>query len=214
MLPCQQPRHVVFDIETAPLPDAAQWIEPAEAPANYKKPEAIAAYVAEKQAEAVAKAALDLDLCRIVAIGWTDSEYDQGVRVETESSMGEESMLGLFWAFLDNRNTIGYNSLGFDLPILLRRSLYLNVPAPRLNLNKYKSDQIDLMQVLSMSGTLRTRSLNFYCKRFGLDVPRDETTGADIYALVTVGDWGAVAKHCHTDVCKTVALARRLGYEL
>ena len=41
----------VIDIETAPLDDAAQYLEPAEAPGNYKDPAKIDAYIAEKNAE-------------------------------------------------------------------------------------------------------------------------------------------------------------------
>jgi hypothetical protein len=42
---------IVLDIETVGLPDAASYMEPVTAPANYKDPEKIAAYVAERHAE-------------------------------------------------------------------------------------------------------------------------------------------------------------------
>jgi len=55
------------------------------------------------------------------------------------------------------------------------------------------------------------RSLSFYAKRFGLDVPADDTTGADIARLVAAGDWDGVTAHCRADVIKTRELARRIG---
>ena len=43
-------RSVIFDIETCPLPDAADYLEPAKVPDNYKDPVKVAAYVAEERA--------------------------------------------------------------------------------------------------------------------------------------------------------------------
>ena len=114
---------------------------------------------------------------------------------------------------LDERATIMYNSLGFDLPILQRRSLYLNVQAPILNLDKYRSPHLDLLQQrMSLNGTKPYRKLSWYAKRFGLDVPADETSGKDIGAMVTAGDWAGIAAHCSCDVRLTRALAVLMGY--
>src|SRR3990167_6147583 len=114
---------LIFDIETAPLPEAPEYIEPAEAPANYKDPLKIAEYVAAKNAEAVAKCGLDVDLCRIVAIGIQREGADacaESVRDDTE-----DNLLTWFWRMAEGRHLVGFNCLGFDLPVLLRRSLYL-----------------------------------------------------------------------------------------
>src|SRR3990167_9822779 len=63
---------LVFDIETCPMPGCAEYLtDDIEAPANYKDPVKIAAYVAERRAKQIADAGLDLDLCEVVAIGWT-----------------------------------------------------------------------------------------------------------------------------------------------
>ena len=56
--------------DNAAIGNAADYLEPATAPANYKDADKIAAYIAEAQAKALDRAALDLDLCRIVAVGF------------------------------------------------------------------------------------------------------------------------------------------------
>jgi predicted PolB exonuclease-like 3'-5' exonuclease len=209
-------QRIVVDIETFPIDNAADYLNLSDisAPANWKDPEKIAAYCKEKQTELVSKTALDLDLCRIVAIGYLaedDSGEDAEVLICRDEAM-EEACLMRFWAELDERTTITYNGLGFDLPILQRRSLYLNVPAPILNLDKYRSPHIDLQQRLSLNGTKTYRKLSWYAKRFGLDVPADSTTGKDIGAMVTAGDWAGIAAHCRADVLTTHALAVRMGF--
>lgn len=202
-------RRVVFDIETAPLPDAGDYLEPAEAPANYKDPAKIAAAIAEKNAENLSKCGLDVDLCRIVAIGW-QSEGGAGSFMVQEAQW-EQDALRWFWTEVGDKHLIGFNCLGFDLPVLLRRSLYLGVPAPAIQIDKFKHPQVtDLMQVLSFNGAIKFRGLSFYAKRFGLDVP-DILTGADIAQAVSEGRWSDIEAHAKADVQKTALLASRLG---
>jgi predicted PolB exonuclease-like 3'-5' exonuclease len=205
---------IVFDIETAPLPEAADYIEPAEAPANYKDPVKIAAAIAEKNAENLAKCGLDVDLCRVVAIGYQieGDEEPQAVVAVGGDGWSEDGLIRAFWALSAGKQLIGYNCLGFDLPVLLRRSLYLGVKAPRILIDRFKHPQvIDLMDELSYSGKLRLRGLSFYAKRFGLAV-HDELTGADIAQAVTDGRWDDIAAHVRADVLKTALLAERLGH--
>lgn len=203
----------LIDIETYPLGNAAEYLDLSDisAPGNYKDEAKIAAFIAEKKAEIVAKAALDLDLCRIVAVGWMQEDRNEPAVYVAHHESHETAILRGFWDELDNRVTIGYNQIGFDLPILLRRSLYLGVHAPVLNLDKYRSPHIDLQQRLSLNGTKPYRSLNWYCKRFNLDVPCDANSGKDIAQLVADSKWDEVANHCRVDLLKTRALAQRMG---
>lgn len=206
---------VIFDIETVPLHDAADYIDTDgfAAPSNWKDPIKIAANIDEQKASAISKAALDVDLCRIVAMGWqVEDESEPTVHLlKTADPEQEASLLRQFWDVLDERPTVGKNSLGFDLPVLLRRSLYLGVQAPMVSLDKYRTPHIDLQQLLTFNGTIKpTRSLDFYCKRFKLGID-DTVSGKDIGDLVKAEKWDLVAAHCRADVLKTKALAERMG---
>jgi uncharacterized protein YprB with RNaseH-like and TPR domain len=205
---------LVIDIETAGLPEAAEYAtEPISAPSNWKDPEKIAAYVAEKQAEQINKAGLDLDLCRVVAVG-LQREGAVGVQVLTAGDEAEErGLLTALWSQLlkiQHPVLVGFNHVGFDLPVLMRRSQYLNVAYPRLSLDKYRTPHIDIMAYLTWHGLVRARSLKFYAKRFGIPC-EDTVKGADIPALVQAGDWDKVIAHVSSDVELTAALARRIG---
>lgn len=203
----------IIDIETCGLPEAKDFAEPVDAPANYKDPEKIAAYVAEKQAEAVNRAGLDLDLCRIVAVGLMAEGLDQVRVFVAKDSDDEAAMLRELWAYLTlDRHPVlvGFNMIGFDLPVLIRRSQYLGVTYPRLVLDRYRTPHEDLMLKLTWNGLVKAKSLKFYAKRFG--IPCDDTvSGADIGALVAAGDWEKVVSHVTSDVKLTAALAERIG---
>jgi hypothetical protein len=203
---------ICFDIETAPLEDAASYMGDVtvDAPSNYKDPIKIAAYIAAARAEQLDRCALDVDLCRIVAIGWQCETRAPEVMLSTAAA--EAEMLALFWMTAGDHHLVGFNCLGFDLPVLLRRSLYLGVRAPLVQIDRFKHPRVtDLMDELSFAGKLKARSLAFYTRRFGIDVP-DSVQGAQIGALVAAGEWDQVKSHCLADVQRTAFLAARLGH--
>ena len=209
---------IVFDTETYAIDKVAEYIEPATAPAHYKQPDVIAKYIEQANKEQIAKAALDLDLGRIVAIGVQVDQHEPEVRLARTEADEREALVWFWslvgsWKGLDHPTTlIGFNIVGFDLPFLARRSLYLNVPAPLLPLNKYRHPGIeDLLLRLSYDGAQKYRSLDFYARRFNLSVTAQPHTGADIAELVNNEDWAAVRAHCLADIRTTVALARRIG---
>lgn len=205
---------LVFDVEAVAIDGAADFMEPPQAPANYKDPVKIASYLEEATRKQLGECALDLDLARIVAIGmtWSGGAISVGL---CQDEATEARMLRDFWGMIapyPYPRLVGFNLCGYDLPLMMRRSLYLGVPCPSIPIGRYKHPDVDdLMLSLSFDGAVKFRSLWFYCKRFGIQVP-DETTGADIAGLVAEGHWEAVEAHCRADVQKTVLLAQKCGF--
>jgi hypothetical protein len=205
---------VVVDIETAPMKNAEDFVEVGAPPKNYKKPETIQQWKDTAWHLALDKASLDPDLCRIVAIGsMVAGGPVQSMMARTESE--EREMLRSFWRQItSDAILVGYNILQFDVPTLMRRSLYLGISnAPNFTLNKYRpSAHIqDLMLMLSMNGILKYRSLTWYARRFGIALPDQTIDGAMIPHLVEAGAWEQVAQHVEDDVALTARLAEKLG---
>lgn len=218
---------LVFDLESAPLPNVRDYVDPPDvsnirAPGNYKKQEAIDAYIAEEKVERLAKferdcvdkAALDFNTARIVALGVSFGPETSAEAVRDEQD--ERDALVEFWAMARHRLLVGFRVREFDLPLMIQRSRYLGVAHLSPDLGRYarSSTVCDLFDVLTFndlrSEALMKRSLKSFCRRFGIPV-MDTTDGAEIPALVAAGDWDAVQAHCASDVDLTVALARRLG---
>jgi hypothetical protein len=90
-------RYCFLDIETACHPDAERMLPEFKHNAGTNDADKRAAQIAEKRAKALADAALDPDLCRIVAIGsWWDT--DDVPRLELcEDEEQERDALYTFW---------------------------------------------------------------------------------------------------------------------
>ncbi len=205
---------VVFDIETTSVNEAREYIEIPSAPANYKDPEKIQCYVDEKFNELILRAALDPDLARIVCLCLASGAETLTMVAKDEDE--ERELLTAFWAVVgegpDQAHLIGFGILTYDLRVLVRRSLYLDVKTPPLMIDKYRHPGvIDLMDELSFHGAEKFHSLDFYVRRFHLGPFPEDVKGSSVPALVAVGAWPEVQRHCEIDVAKIVALARRLG---
>jgi uncharacterized protein YprB with RNaseH-like and TPR domain len=184
---------IIVDIETYAIGDADQYIEPADAPANYKDPAKIAEYVANATAKAIDRCALDADLCRLVAIGWMFGTDTKPVVRTCSTETTEVDTLHEFWrdyVAAGEPSLVTFRGLKFDLPVLMRRSLYLRVPHPSINLDRYRTPHIDLYNRLTFNESITGHSLKFYLSRFGI-ANDDLTSGKDIAALVKAGEWNA-----------------------
>lgn len=211
----QNSRMVVLDLETVAIDDVADYVEPAEPAANLKDPQKIADDIAKKERAQIEKAALYPWTARIVALGaWVVGADTPRVRVTLHEASEAEALAALWDTVVSRSGAVSplvtFNGLGFDLPVLMARSRLLGVQAPVLNTDRYRSPHPDLMQILTFRGAVPSRSLKWFARRFGVLVD-DETSGADVAALVAAGDVQAVADHCESDVRLTHALAVRLG---
>ena len=223
---------VAFDCETYRIPNAADFLEPVVVDPitpdrRFTDPAKIAADLATKEAardaEIARKTQAQLDACsidpylsRVVSLGWS-WQGDDTVTVRicpTESR--EAEALREFWALVEDPSTravvplVGFNSRGFDLPLLLVRSMFLGVRAPHIITDRFKSPHPDLMLLLTHNGALKPHKLAWYGKRFGLNV-EDAFSGKEIAGLVEDGNWDAVAKHNEADVLLTKGIAERIG---
>lgn len=206
----------VIDLETVAIPDAADYLEPVSAPSNWKDEAKIAAYVKEAQAEVLGKAALDIDLARIVALGISQPGHD--TRVLTTQHETEVSILTWLWdqwgrVPYGERQMVTFNGLSYDVNLLLRRSMYLGVKAPHIQTDRFKHPEvIDLFAILSRDGQQKPwHGLQFYLSRLGYPKAGPDITGAEIAARYAAGDWAAIEQHCRMDVEATKWLAERIG---
>lgn len=172
----------VFDIETGPRPDAEAWLPPIEAPANYKDPAKIEAYLAEKKATALERAALSAETGRVLCVGLFARE-----RFDCIAEDDEATLLRITWEQLAAREAndvfVTFNGARFDWPFLVRRSYLLGVPVPDWmpRDGRWKPRQhVDLMELWQCGDRQESVSLDRLARLCGL--PGKTDTGASFAA--------------------------------
>lgn len=197
----RETRSLVLDVSTAPLENAASYIDidGIKAPKNYVDPLKIEAYKAESAAEKLAAAALDVDLARITGVGFQDAH---GLNVFTTGAEATEQQLleQVAALMVDDYRLISWNGLAFDWPMLMRRARYLDVPFPIINTDRYKSTHVDLMVHFSGREQSRVRSLAFYVKRMGWTDLKKPLTGLEESQVPVTGKWAELSASLAHDV--------------
>jgi len=143
-------------------------------------------------------------------------------RVEEKSSDGlftfvgdtEPVFLGEFWKAISRfHRFVTFNGRTFDGPFLMLRSAALGVPVTK-NLVGYRysvKPHTDLLDVISFFGASRKWNLDFACKAFGIESPKEH--GMDGYSVgpyYRAGRLREIALYGRRDVEATARLFRKL----
>jgi predicted PolB exonuclease-like 3'-5' exonuclease len=206
--------YCILDIETVPHPDAHMWAEPVRPDSRLVDPVKIAKSIEEKTAERDERFGLDADCNRIAALGFVFVGHGDPTVYLMRDEFEERQHLQVFgntYRKYGSPRIVTFNGLKFDLPVLMRRAMYLDIQDfPEFNLDRYRTPHIDLWQKLSHNGLLTAHSLKFYAKRMGFTT-LDKVEGSEIAQLVKEERWAEVEAHCLSDIGLTHALANRLG---
>jgi len=206
-----------FDIETEPNKNLLvdELLPEFSAPSNYKDPEKISRYIEEKRAGFSDTAPLDLDFARINAIGIAMGNAEpEAVVTDGVTNRKEEDLLRWFWTLAENATTIaGYNIIGFDIPIIMRRSFALEITPtrPLFGLKPWDALTLDLMRAFYHNGYgpgVKYRGLKWACKAYGIETlwDVDEVDGSMIAELSP----DELRAYVISDVARTRALAVKM----
>jgi len=223
---------VVLDIETLPctdpdvIADIAAKIAP---PGNIKKPESIAAWMAENKdsalAELIAKTSLDGMYGRIACICYAIEDGDvQCVADDDEAVMLEKFYSDVMYltatemhcGFAQSPLTfIGHNLAAFDLPFIKHRSIinYVRPPAPFLKAFAAKPWGTELADTMLMwsSDPHKRGSMERICKALGI-IGKGDFDGSMVAETWPV-DRQKVIDYCKDDVIRTREMYKRMTFD-
>jgi 3'-5' exonuclease len=143
-------------------------------------------------------------------------------RVEETSSDGrftfvgdtEPVFLAEFWKAMRRfQRFVTFNGRGFDGPFLMLRSAALGIAATR-NLVGYRYSlrpHTDLLEAISFFGASRKWNLDFACKVFGVESPKEQgMDGFSVGPYYRAGRLREIALYARRDVEATAGLYRKL----
>lgn len=214
---------VVFDIETVGVP----WDSLDDAQRTYLQKNASTEEEKQKVPELLS---LWPFTGRVVVLAMVNPDSGRG-RVWYEKSDGrteetsadglftfvgdsEPVFLAEFWSAIARFDRfVTFNGRGFDGPFLMLRSAALGIPVSK-NLVGYRyalRPHTDLLEVITFFGASRKWNLDFACKAFGVESPKEQ--GMDGYSVgpyYRSGRLREIALYCRRDVEATARLFLKL----
>lgn len=214
---------VVFDIETVGI----EWESLDDAQRTYLSRNARSDEERQKLPEMMSLWPLT---GRIVVLAMVNPDSGRGRvwyektdgRLEEKSSDGlftfvgdtEPVFLAEFWKAISRfHRFVTFNGRSFDGPFLMLRSAALGISVTK-NLVGYRyavKPHTDLLDVISFFGAARKWNLDFACKVFGIESPKEH--GMDGYSVgpyYRAGRLREIALYCRRDVEATAGLFRKL----
>lgn len=226
----------VIDCETIPNPNIPeecrpQFKEEDVALGNLKDPFKINEKIEQARqkfdAQVDKEMATNPDLCMVCcgAIALYDgTRLDQSHTFIARDGKEEDELIVKLWswiraAYQTYAPIVGFNSLSFDLPVLVRRAMLLDIgvaPDMIANLSKRESrHHYDLMQMLALrspfSGKPEVRGLDYYLRLFGLGAKHGGIDGSMVFPMWKEGMFNEIAEYCKEDVLKTADLFKRIA---
>ena len=227
---------VCFDLETVPhpgLPDDCRpkFREEDVALGNLKDPFKIQ----DKLDQARAKFEMSVDkqmsvdpnlcmVCCAVVATFANGKLDGAMGLSTKSAGEEHGVIAAVWSSIRDAHQagvpiVGFNSASFDLPVLIRRAMMLDVGvAPGMIQNLLRRQEMnhhhyDLMNLLGtrspFSGKIEAKGLNSYLRLFGLGLKTTGMDGSLVYPMWKEGRHEEILEYCRMDVLQTAELFKR-----
>lgn len=197
---------LILDLATTAIDNADQFLDDVKL-GNLVDPEKIAA----KKAAAAERAALDIDLARITAVG-TDLDGTQAIvmcRTEAEEVTALTALALVL--MIHQPRLLGFNLLRYDAPLLMRRALYLGVEFPEISIDKFRTPHCDLWDRLSFHGAVSAHALTWYTRRFGWTDLVKPLSGAEEAKAAQDGRWAEIEASVRHDLEAVKRLAQRMG---
>lgn len=176
--------NLILDIETGGAADAASLFNPDDVKlGNVKDPSKVEAKIEEAREAFVKKAALSAETGEVLAVGILDGDKEL-ILVGHEKEILEATWGKISQQLMAQRNVVGHNLLGFDMPFLIRRSWVHGVHVP-LEIGKYGGKYVqwhsclrDTMLFWQLGGYQEFISLDKLGKTLGFGGKPDWFTGA------------------------------------
>lgn len=213
-------RFVYFDLETIPCqsPDHFETLKrQVTAPASFKKPESIKAWLDENREtaakEALAKTSFDGGFGHVCTIAWAKNDGKINIR-HAKTVSQERDVISDFFDDLDEYHSetlVGHNIVGFDIPFLRKRAvaLGLRMPSRQSFPRDPKPWDKTLCDTMAMwAGGTNRISMDALCRILGIQ-GKDGFDGSKVADAWAAGEHDKIAEYCRDDVWRTREIHKR-----
>ena len=191
-----------FDLETIADKSKIPFLPEVKANGTLKNQAKIDADIEKKQQEQINKMALTPATAMICVFGWHDGKESHSILLEDESPEAERDLLIKAWKELKKaEHFVTFNGIGYDVPVLLMRSLLARVkPSIKISTKKYViANHTDVRAVLGNWDTYAKGTLDYYMKLLLGRTSKNEMSGDMVQDAWDLGLGADIAKYCEDD---------------
>lgn len=159
------------------------------------------------------KMAVSPEMCRIVSMATArGNDPVEAVCVDPKDKkwwIAEAKILQKFWQLAGQAKVIGgFNSNGYDLPVIFMRSLILGVaPTRKIDLTPWKGETCDLMALRWPRGG--AMGLKVWATLMGVPIPAGDVDGSMVEAMWLAGELEKLKEYNRSDVTLVREIYRR-----
>ncbi len=229
-----------FDIETIPneqLPEAA--LPKFKQDVRLKDPLKIEAAEEKFKEGLIKKMSISPNLCRVCTFVGTVHDTDTGHDIMSESvslqltnddfdpeepNFEERGLVSKAWDWItkimmvEKIMMVSYNGVGFDIPVMTRRALLLDLPSNAIPHNAFykltkrygRTHHYDIMQELAGWQRDKWESMDYYLALFGIQKVMTGWDGSMVHPAFQNGDFDKIQAYCEDDVRATIELFTRM----
>lgn len=205
---------IVFDLETISDPSIIPHLPPIEADTRLKDPVKIQANIKMKSEKRIAELALRPTSAMICCFGYCFDDGDPKALMLTKADRETERKLLLqAWEILSHADQfVTFNGLGFDLPVLLMRSMMNKVrPAVKIDRRRYSvENHCDIRMVLGNWDSFAKGNLDFYSRVLLGKAGKDDIDGSMVGEMFEMELFDEISEYCQDDVKVTWELYQLL----
>ncbi len=136
-----------------------------------------------------------------------------GIPIGNNIERAEKALLQIFWKHIkDAKRIISFNGRGFDAHFLMLKSLILDVEVTRnLMGSRYDyNNHLDLLELISFHGAGRLYTLDFICRRLGINTPKKIMNGDEVKEKFEDGKFKEIALYNFYDVLAAAKIYERV----
>lgn len=137
-------------------------------------------------------------------------------RLPQDLPEGEQLLLEQLWQELGGAELlVTYNGRNFDLPVLRLRSMIHGLPIPETIANprflRSGDAHLDLADFLSCQNPEYRYTLEFVCRKFGIDLRKNTMDGTKVHEAFLAGKYLDIARYNAQDTLATAQLYLRIA---
>tara|TARA_R110000824_G_scaffold526_11_gene3382 strand:+ start:690 stop:1478 length:789 start_codon:yes stop_codon:yes gene_type:complete len=152
----------------------------------------------------------------IITIAWSEGPDGKVVVRQYED---ENDWLGWisetleeFWDLAKRTKICGWNSAGFDIPVLMQESRKIGIPYQRYKIHSFSGVEHNMMDLMKVRFPRDWRGLRASAMAVGMPPGEDAVdtlvTGANVAEAYRIGNYGLIAQHCMVDIVRLQYLFR------